>query len=213
MTARPPTGPDHDVHHRRRAAAVAGHRNEVDTARRFLDDADASVRATALGALARAGGLTGEDLDRAIADVSPEVRVKVTELVADLQGRGPASDVALLGLLHDPDPAVVESTAWALGEREPPEPGSVEALAALATGADDSLVRESAVASLGSLGDPAGLGAILAATGDKATVRRRAVIALAPFEGDEVDAALRRALGDRDWQVRQAAEDLIVPEP
>jgi hypothetical protein len=34
------------------------------------------------------------------------------------------------------------------------------------------------------------------------------VIALAPFEGPEVDAALERARADRDWQVRQAAEDL-----
>jgi hypothetical protein len=36
------------------------------------------------------------------------------------------------------------------------------------------------------------------------------VIALAAFEGPEVDAALRRALEDRDWQVRQAAEDLLA---
>ena len=70
------------------------------------------------------------------------------------------------------------------------------------------MCRESAVAALGALGDPAGLGAILAATEDKATVRRRAVIALAPFDGPEVDAALERATNDRDWQVRQAAEDL-----
>jgi hypothetical protein len=35
------------------------------------------------------------------------------------------------------------------------------------------------------------------------------VLALAAFEGPEVDAALRRALGDRDRQVRQAAEDLL----
>ena len=27
--------------------------------------------------------------------------------------------------------------------------------------------------------------------------------------GPEVDAALQRALTDRDWQVRQAAEDLL----
>jgi hypothetical protein len=32
---------------------------------------------------------------------------------------------------------------------------------------------------------------------------------LAPFEGDQVRAALTRALDDRDWQVRQAAEDLL----
>ena len=50
--------------------------------------------------------------------------------------------------------------------------------------------------------------AIIAATSDKPAVRRRAVLALAPFEGPEVEAAIERALTDRDWQVRQAAEDL-----
>jgi hypothetical protein len=34
------------------------------------------------------------------------------------------------------------------------------------------------------------------------------VLALAPFDGDEAEAAIDRALADRDWQVRQAAEDL-----
>ena len=46
------------------------------------------------------------------------------------------------------------------------------------------------------------------ATKDKPAVRRRAVLALAPFDGPDVDAALQAALADRDWQVRQAAEDL-----
>jgi HEAT repeat protein len=69
-------------------------------------------------------------------------------------------------------------------------------------------VREAAVAALGAIGDPAGLEAILTATRDKPAVRRRAVLALAPFDGPAVDAALQEALGDRDWQVRQAAEDL-----
>ena len=40
---------------------------------------------------------------------------------------------------------------------------------------------------------------------------RRAVLALAPFTGPAVDAALADALQDRDWQVRQAAEDLLEP--
>ncbi len=53
-----------------------------------------------------------------------------------------------------------------------------------------------------------GLPAVLVACSDRAAVRRRAVLALAPFAGDEVDAALARALDDKDWQVRQAAEDL-----
>jgi HEAT repeat protein len=66
------------------------------------------------------------------------------------------------------------------------------------------------VAALGALGDPAGLGAVLAACRDKPAVRRRAVLALAPFAGPEVEAALQSALEDRDWQVRQAAEDLLA---
>jgi hypothetical protein len=43
---------------------------------------------------------------------------------------------------------------------------------------------------------------------DKPAIRRRAVLALAPFAGAEVDSAIEAALQDRDWQVRQAAEDI-----
>jgi HEAT repeat protein len=50
---------------------------------------------------------------------------------------------------------------------------------------------------------------VLRACDDKPAVRRRAVLALAAFEGPEVEARLRQALTDRDWQVRQAAEDLL----
>jgi HEAT repeat protein len=103
---------------------------------------------------------------------------------------------------------VAEVAAWASGEREPAERGVVEVLAALTVGHEDALVREAAVAALGAIGDEAGLAAILAATTDKATVRRRAILALAPFEGRAVDEALALAREDRDWQVRQAAEDL-----
>ena len=84
----------------------------------------------------------------------------------------------------------------------------VERLSAVARSHDDPLCREAAVAALGAIGDERGLPAILAATGDRPAIRRRAVIALAPFSGPEVDAALEAALEDRDWQVRQAAEDL-----
>ena len=54
---------------------------------------------------------------------------------------------------------------------------------------------------------------IIAGTTDKPAVRRRAVLALAPFLGADdigrsVEEAINRALKDRDWQVRQAAEDL-----
>ncbi len=72
----------------------------------------------------------------------------------------------------------------------------------------DALAREAAVAALGALGDVDALPVILDACRDKPAVRRRAVLALAPFDGPEVDAAIEAALTDRDWQVRQAAEDL-----
>ena len=190
---------------RRRAAALAGHAGDTASARGFLGDDDPGVRATALAALDRAGGLADGDLVTALTDASPVVRQRAAELTARRPGDGPP---LLVPVLDDPDPSVVETAAWACGERVPPEPGAVGALAALAQGHDDPLCREAAVAALGALADPAGLPAILVATGDKPAVRRRAVLALAPFDGPEVDAALTRALDDRDWQVRQAAEDL-----
>src|SRR5690606_14401633 len=193
---------------RKRSVAMAGHGRDVDTIRAFVGDVDGGVRAAVLGALHRADALTADDLRAAVADPDPVVRRRAAELVAALSGQGPAVDVRIVGLLDDPEATVVEVAAWACGERDPAEDGTVARLAELATGADDALIRESAVAALGSIGDPAGLPAILVATTDKATVRRRAVLALAPFEGPEVDAAFERALTDRDWQVRQAAEDL-----
>ncbi len=200
-----------DAQRRRRRAAIAGHTGDATVPRGLLDDPDPSVRSAALGALQRLGALAPGELAGALGDADPGVRRRALELVATLRGQGPAAGVAIVPLLDDPDATVVEVAAWASGEREPAEPGAVARLAVLATEATDALVRESAVAALGSLGDPAGLPAILAGTRDKATVRRRAVLALAPFDGPEVDAALEAALTDRDWQVRQSAEDLADP--
>jgi HEAT repeat protein len=81
---------------RRRAAAVAGHRGDVATARRYVDDSDPGVRATALGALARSGGLTLDDLARGFADTQPSVRARAAELTAALaDGAGPDAPAAL----------------------------------------------------------------------------------------------------------------------
>ncbi len=186
---------------RRRAAALAGHSGDETGARRALADDDPGTRAVALGALARLGELGDGELRAALADPSPTVRRRAAELAVP-------TGVDLVPVLADPDPLVVEQAAWALGERAP-APRIVAALAGVAGGHDDALVREAAVAALGALGDPAGLPAVLAATTDKPAVRRRAVLALAAYDGPEVEAALRRALGDRDRQVRQAAEDLL----
>lgn len=183
-------------------AAVAGHTGDEPTARRLLADADAGTRAAALGALARMRALTDDDVRVGLADPAPRVRRRALALAV----ARPA--VTIVAALDDPAPVVVEQAAWACGEREPADEGAVPRLAALATRHDDALVREAAVAALGAIGDRAGLPAILAATTDKPAIRRRAVLALAPFDGDEVEAALQRALDDRDWQVRQAAEDV-----
>src|SRR5438105_422941 len=74
----------------------------------------------------------------------------------------------------------------------------------------DPNARAAAVAVEGAQGDPATLPAVLGACDDKPAIRRRAVLALAAFEGDGVEARLHAALQDPDWQVRQAAEDLLA---
>lgn len=180
---------------------LAGHRGEAETARSLLGDREPEVRAAALSALARAGSLSDEDLDRALHDQSPLVRVRACELAAARPG------VDLLAGLDDPDTAVVETAAWACGEQG--SAAAVARLVELAGAHPDPLCRESAVAALGAIGDDHGLPAVLAALEDRPAIRRRAVLALAPFEGEEVEAALRKALTDRDWQVRQGAEDLL----
>ncbi|MBV8161045.1 MAG: HEAT repeat domain-containing protein [Acidimicrobiia bacterium] len=190
----------------RRRAAIAGHEGDDETARALLDDADPAVRATALGALARTGGLGAGDVRRALADADAGVRCRACDEAIGFV------DVDLVPLLAEGEERVVEAAAWALGERGAAggAASAVEALAAVARQHGDASCREAAVAALGAIGDSRGLPAVLAAaSGDRPAVRRRAVVALAAFDGPEVDAALQAALEDRDWQVREAAEELL----
>lgn len=200
----------------RRTVALAGHRGDDGTARAGLGDGDPGVRAAALGALERLGTLTADVVHEAFADPDPTVRRRAAVVAAR------HLDVDMRVALDDPDPTVAEVAAWACGEHESVADDILARLVALAggtgTGGTDALVRESAVAALGAIGDDRGLDAILAGTADRPAVRRRAVLALAPFVGPdhpraaEVGATLERALADRDWQVRQAAEDLTAPQ-
>jgi HEAT repeat protein len=197
------------------AAATLGHRSRLTAdeqreLRRLVDaDPDARVRSVALGALvhaaprrsaARAWRVAAEDRDQ-------NLRRRAAELAPALHGD--ASARILLALLADDEPLVAEAAAFALGEHPRPTPRVISALGRAATAHDDALVREAAVAALGAIGDPNGLPAVLAACDDKPAVRRRAVLALAAFEGKEVEARLSRALEDRDWQTRTAAEQLL----
>lgn len=213
---------------------IAGHRGDPATALAGLTESDPDVRAAALGALHRLDALDPMQLATSFDDVSAVVRRRAAEVAAAYRG------LDLSPVLDDADPTVVEVAAWSCGEHEVVADHLLERLIRLASGAEDPIVRESAAAALGAIGDRRGLPAILIACRDRPAVRRRAVLALAPFlddepDGDppdgrgsigdrgapdgpgtsdgpgqaEVEAALEAALTDRDWQVRQAAEDLM----
>jgi HEAT repeat protein len=150
----------------------------------------------------------------ATTDPDPTVRRRACDLAGRRLGGGDRGavliDALVLALSADADASVVETAAWALGEAGATCGGeAVAALSSVGAGHIDPLCREAAVAALGAVGDPAGLDCVLVALQDKPAVRRRATIALAAFDDPRVDVALRRCLEDRDWQVRQAAEDLL----
>lgn len=190
---------------RRKTAGLAGFTGDIDGARAATSDPEPGVREAALRSLDRLDALTEADLDQALSDGHPRVRIAAIEIAA------PRPGPPLAPLLADDDPRVVEMACWGCGEREAdPEP-PVSTLSALALDHDDPLVREAAVAALGAIGAADGLPAVLSATTDKPAIRRRAVLALAAFEGPEVDAAWERARSDRDRQVRDAVDELLGP--
>lgn len=191
---------------RRREVIIAGHKGVETTITAAFGDPDATVRASAFGALHRMGRLTGAQVRQAAADPDPTVRRRCANLMATTPGL--AIDEVLSALLSDDDATVVEVACWTCGER-PLFEATFAQLITIAADHEDPLCRESAIAALGALGDDRALPSILTGCSDKPAVRRRSVLALAPFDGDEVQAALTKALEDRDWQVRQAAEDLI----
>ena len=184
---------------------AAGFSGDSAVAREGLLHEDGTVRASALRALARIGTLSAEILAPYIQDSHIETRRTAVELAV------PFPSVTVHQCIDDSDVFVAEMAAWCVGERTPASDSEIETLIDRTTSHTEAVVREACAAALGSLGDVRGLPAILAACTDKPAVRRRAILALAPFEGDEVDAALQRALEDKDWQVRQNAEDLLNP--
>lgn len=178
-------------------------RGDVSALHFARESSDPQLRAVGLAGLGRLDALTPEDLTSALHDPSPAVRCRAIEIAI------PFTAIDLIHLLKDTDDLVVETAAWALGERQCEDETTITALCKIATDHEVSICREAAVAALGAIGSSRGLSTILGAMTDRAPVRRRAVLALAPFDTDEVTAALEAALTDRDRQVRQAAEDLL----
>jgi HEAT repeat protein len=197
------------------AAAILGRRTRATPAeQRDLEllvdsDPDARVRSVALGALVHAAPRRRAAAAWRIAasDADGNVRRRAAELAPALGAT--ASARLLLVLLDDGEPLVAEAAAFALGEHPRPTARVIAMLGRAATTHDDALVREAAVAALGAIGDPSALPMVLAACDDKPAVRRRAVLALAAFDGEAVEARLHQALEDRDWQTRAAAEQLL----
>lgn len=187
---------------------MAGHSGDTEKVEAGLVHSASEVRVVALGAAHRLDLLDAHKLSGFLDDPSIDVRYRAIELA----GRLPFDKILMPQLFAALDNSeLCEVSCFALGELELDDETKQEAesrLSIVALDHDDPLAREAAVAALGSL--QCGLPAILQAAEDVATVRRRAILALAPFEGDAVDNALTNALSDRDWQVRQAAEDLTI---
>lgn len=162
-------------------------------------------RVLALRAATRRGITQEDQWRRALHDPEVDVRREALTLIADAE-IGDALLSLVLAALDDPDPLVVDGAVFALGEHL--YAPAVDQLIGVATHHEDARCRESAIAALGALGDDRARPTILSALDDKPAVRRRAIVALANFEGPDIDAALERASGDRDWQVRAAVDQL-----
>ena len=185
---------------RRRDAALAGYIGDEATARQALHDESPEVRIAALSSLVAMKKVSAEDSALVLADPEDSVRRQACEFGADLTG----ADFA--PLLSDA-PNVVEAAAFALGETG--DRTAVPALLRIAREHADALCRESAVAALGALGDERAKSVLIDALNDAPAIRRRAAVALSAFDGDDVIAALEAHLDDRDWQARQACEEVL----
>lgn len=171
-----------------------------------FDSPVARHRVLALRGLVRRSMMTDGLWRRALRADDVDVRRDALEQLAHASIDEPSLLDMVTSLLADEDALVVDGAAFALGEHL--WRGAVMALCDVAEGHDDPRCRESAVAALGAIGDDRARATIIAALDDKPAVRRRAVVALANFEGSDIEAALSSAGEDRDWQVRSAVEQL-----
>lgn len=192
---------------------VAGYRDDGSLDEyivRHLDDPDARRRVLALRAAQRRGLISDGSWRAALTDADVDVRRESLTLIAAATQVDPSLLSLVVAALHDHDALVVDAAAFAVGEHL--HVAAIEELITVATGHDDARCRESAIAALGAIGDDRARPAIIGALEDRPAVRRRAIVALANFEGPDIDAALARASEDRDWQVRAAVDQLSRDE-
>ena len=157
---------------------MAGHTGDVDGARAGLDSDDPAVRAAALGALERLGVLD-DGADHGVARRHRPDRSSASRRRSPRRHR----DVDLLGALSDRDASVVEVAAWACGERE-----IVERRGPRPARSTWRPTRRP-TPSCGSRASPRSARSATTAAStrssppptDKPAIRRRAVLALAPF--------------------------------
>jgi HEAT repeat protein len=163
-------------------------------------------RVLALRAARRRDIVTDDVWRTALGDEDVDVRREALTLIAGATLEDESLFALLIEALADDDALVVDGAVFALGEHL--YIPALEQLITVASEHDDARCRESAIAALGAIGDDRARAVILAALEDKPAVRRRAIVALANFEGPDIDAALVRASEDRDWQVRAAVDQL-----
>lgn len=164
----------------------------------------------ALRGLLRQSLMTTDLWLQALRDSDVELRRDALQQLAHAPLEESSVLVEVAGMLDDEDALVVEGAAFALGEHL--DVDAVETLCRVAKDHDDARCRESAIAALGAIGDDRARSTIIASLKDKPPIRRRAIVALANFEGPDIDAALDEAGEDRDWQVRSAVTQLRSTE-
>ncbi len=184
--------------------SLASRDGDENLVREGLTHPDPKARATALHELERNGWADSADIIHALRDEVADVRRRaVADAIAHL-------DIDLAPYLLDPSDSVAEQAAWAIGERHelaPTTPPTCTALISCAMHHLNASVREAAIASLGAIGTPDVIDVLVHAMNDKAPIRRRAVIGLSQFDDERARETVRNAKVDRDWQVRQFAED------
>lgn len=175
-----------------------------EVVRQSLSSPDPLERQLALRLATASLDISAEDY---LTDSSSLVRREALRLIVDA---GLVSDEAwthVAAALTASDPLEVEAACFYVGESA--DERGRDDISRIASTHEDLRCREAAVVALAQLGGDDARDVVIAALADKPSVRRRAVVALAAFDGPEVDAAVRRARDDVDWQTRSSAELLL----